>query len=66
MSTTNNPRTITTDRNSAIEWWDKLPMFDLDSPCKRMLSNQYFQNEPSFLTERQIEFIWKNEVEDIF
>lgn len=53
---------IENNRSKAIEWWNKLPMFNMDFPCKRMLSNKYFQREPSFLTGREIEIIWSAEV----
>lgn len=58
----NDPRPIETDRTKAIEWWNKLPMFNMDFPSKRMLSNIYYQREPSFLTGREIEEIWKKEI----
>lgn len=50
------------DRARAIKWWDSLPMFNLDSPCKRIFSNKYYTREPQGLTGREIETIWRKEV----
>lgn len=36
-------------------------MFDLDSPCKRMLAGRYYQREQSILTGREIEKFWRSE-----
>ena len=49
------------NRTDAMKWWNKLPMFDLDSPCKRMLAGRYYQREQSTLTGREIEKIWRSE-----
>ncbi len=52
-------------RKLAMEWWNKLPMFNMDFQCKRMLSNKHYQREPSFLTGREIEEIWKQETQEL-
>ena len=57
----NDPRNEITDRSKAIEWWNKLPIFNMDFPSKRFLSNKFFQREPSSLTGREIEIIWRSE-----
>ncbi len=48
-------------RQRALTWWNKLPMFNMDKPCKRMLAARYYQTEQSFLTDGQIEIIWQQE-----
>ncbi len=50
-------------RQRALDWWSKLPMFNMDKPCKRMLAAGYYKTEQSFLTDEQIEFIWQQEHE---
>ena len=46
----------------ALDWWNNLPMFNMDKSCKRLLAARYFQTEQGFLTVEQITFIWKNEL----
>ena len=48
-------------RQRALEWWNKLPMYNMDKPCKRVLAARHYQTEQSFLTNEQIEFIWQQE-----
>jgi hypothetical protein len=58
----NDPRNIQTDRSKAIEWWNSLPMYNMDiRQCKRILAALYFNREQSLLTGREIEIIWKAE-----
>jgi hypothetical protein len=47
--------------DTAVIWWLNLPVYNMDKPCKRVLSNIYFGKEPKFLTKDDILFIWKAE-----
>ena len=46
-------------RRSALQWWNKLPMYDMDKPSKRVLSNLHYEKEPSSLTGREIQAIYE-------
>ena len=48
-------------RQRALDWWIKLPMYNMDKPNKRVLTARHYQTEQSFLSEEQIEFIWHQE-----
>ena len=48
-------------RQRALDWWNKLPIYNMDKPCKRVYSNLYFEREPSSLTGREIEAIYNAE-----
>lgn len=46
-------------RRSALGWWNKLPMYNMDKPCKRVLSNLHYSREPNSLTGREIQVIYE-------
>ena len=48
-------------RANAIDWWNKLPMYNPDYTCKRSLSYKYYDREPGNLTGREIQKIYKEE-----
>jgi hypothetical protein len=48
-------------RQRALNWWRNLPMYNMDKPCKRVLAARHYQTEQSFLSDEQIEFIWRQE-----
>lgn len=48
-----------------MEWWNNLPLYNMDKPCRRVLSAMYYQREQSFLTGSEIEFIYNNEYKNI-
>ena len=52
-------------RQRALEWWDNLPMYDMDTDCKRVLSARYYQTEPVYLSHEQIEIIWQKQTKQI-
>ena len=47
------------DEEISKKWWDNLPKYNMDKPCQRVLSNLYYQREPSSLSDSEIEEIWR-------
>ena len=45
-------------RQRALKWWNDLPRYDMDKPCKRTYAQQYLQREPSNLTGGEIQMIY--------
>lgn len=50
-----------TERTTAMEWWNSLPMYNMDNPCKRTLSYRYYDREPGNLTGSEIQRIYESE-----
>ena len=62
LNNAENPKLGISDvRQRALNWWRNLPMYNMDKPCKRVLAARHYQTEQSFLSDEQIEFIWRQE-----
>lgn len=50
-------------RELALEWWNSLPYFGSGNKLGRNgLSNKHYQKQSDYLTGREIEEIWKNQL----
>lgn len=52
----------TSTRELALDWWNKLPRYDMDKPCKEIYSQRYYERQAYSLNGREIEEIWVKEV----
>lgn len=57
MQTDNN----FTIRQRALNWWNNLPLYNMDKPNKRLFAAKYYQTEQSLLTDENITYIWQQE-----